>query len=48
MRHATGERPVMIAARDGTHCGAAVNIRRNLTPSAASLSRCGVFISARP
>ena len=48
MRAATGERPVMIVARDGTHCGAPVNMRRNIMPSAAMRSRLGVFISLRP
>ncbi len=36
MRAATGERPVISAAREGTHCGAAVKKRWNFMPSAAS------------
>ena len=48
MRAATGERPVISAARDGTHCGAAVKKRWNLIPSAASWSRAGVFTFGSP
>ena len=43
MRAATGERPVINAARDGTHCGAAVKKRWNFMPSAASRSSVGVL-----
>ena len=42
MRAATGERPVSRAAREGTHCGAAVKKRWHFTPSAANLSSAGV------
>ncbi len=36
MRAATGDRPVINAARDGTHCGAAVKKRWNFIPSVAN------------
>ena len=41
IRAATGERPVINAVREGTHCGAAVNARSKTMPSRANWSRCG-------
>ena len=48
MRTATGDRPVMNATREGTHCGAAQNILENLALSAAKRSRLGVWITGLP
>jgi hypothetical protein len=48
MRAATGDRPVISAVRDGTHCGAAVNARSNSMPSRANRSSAGVDIQVAP
>jgi hypothetical protein len=45
---ATGDRPVMIDAREGTHCGQVTYARSNRIPSAANRSRFGVLISLFP
>lgn len=42
IRIATGIRPDIIADRDGTHCGAAVNMRSHRSPSLANWSSTGV------
>ena len=44
----TGERPVKIVAREGTHWGAITYMRSKRMPSDANLSRFGVLMSGLP
>jgi len=48
MRAATGEIPVISETRDGTHCGAEVNMRLKRAPSEAKRSMFGVRIVVLP